>query len=310
MAEAALGSSSISRPRRRGVFDIALNAILLLLVYVTAYPFLMIVFSSISDPQEILRNPLFPYPRSVTLATYKAVVQYDEVVRGFRNSIVYTVAYTVLLLGVTTTAGYALSRRRFKARRVLLILFLLPWFFSGGIIPTYIVVRKMGLLDTMWAFIFPGMISFFYLIMLRTSIEQLAEELIESAVIDGANDVQIFVSVVVPLSKAIIATVALWAAVHQWNHYFGPVMYLSDVKKYPLQVVLRNLIATTQLQEMSETQAAMMETVEDMRRLRARLKTESLKAAVIAISALPMLIAYPFIQRYFVKGAMIGAIKG
>ena len=310
MAEAALGSSSTSRPGRRGVLDIALNAILLLLVYVTAYPFLMIVFSSISDPQEILRNPLFPYPRSVTLATYKAVVQYDDVVRGFRNSIVYTAAYTVLLLGVTTAAGYALSRRRFKARRVLLILFLLPWFFSGGIIPTYIVVRKMGLLDTMWAFMFPGMISFFYLIMLRTSMEQLAEELIESAVIDGANDVQILVGVVVPLSKAIIATVALWAAVHQWNHYFGPVMYLSDVKKYPLQVVLRNLIATTQLQEMSETQAAMMETVEDMRRLRARLKTESLKAAVIAISALPMLIAYPFIQRYFVKGAMIGAIKG
>ncbi len=310
MAEAALGSSSTRRPGRRGVLDIALNAILLLLVYVTAYPFLMIVFSSISDPQEILRNPLFLYPRSVTLATYKAVVQYDDVVRGFRNSIVYTAAYTVLLLGVTTAAGYALSRRRFKARRVLLILFLLPWFFSGGIIPTYIVVRKMGLLDTMWAFMFPGMISFFYLIMLRTSMEQLAEELIESAVIDGANDVQILVGVVVPLSKAIIATVALWAAVHQWNHYFGPVMYLSDVKKYPLQVVLRNLIATTQLQEMSETQAAMMETVEDMRRLRARLKTESLKAAVIAISALPMLIAYPFIQRYFVKGAMIGAIKG
>ena len=310
MAEAALGSSSTRRPGRRGVLDIALNAILLLLVYVTAYPFLMIVFSSISDPQEILRNPLFLYPRSVTLATYKAVVQYDDVVRGFRNSIVYTAAYTVLLLGVTTAAGYALSRRRFKARRVLLILFLLPWFFSGGIIPTYIVVRKMGLLDTMWAFMFPGMISFFYLIMLRTSMEQLAEELIESAVIDGANDVQILVGVVVPLSKAIIATVALWAAVHQWNHYFGPVMYLSDVKKYPLQVVLRNLIATTQLQEMSETQAAMMETVEDMRRLRARLKTESLKAAVIAISALPMLIAYPFIQRYFVKGAMIGAIRG
>ena len=168
----------------------------------------------------------------------------------------------------------------------------------------------MGLIDTMWAFIFPGMVSFFYLIMLRTSIEQIAEELIESAVIDGANDVQIFVNVVVPLSKAIIATVALWAAVTQWNNYFGPVLYLSDVKKYPLQVVLRNLIATTQLQEMAETQAAMMETVEDLKRLRARMKTESLKAAVIVISALPILIVYPFIQRYFVKGAMIGAIKG
>ncbi len=295
---------------RRGVFDIALNAVLLLLVYVTAYPFLMIVFMSISDPQEVLRNPLFLYPRSVTLVTYKAVIEYDEVLRGFRNSVVYTSVYTALLLAVTVPAAYALSRRRFRARRVLLILFLLPLFFSGYIIPTYIVVKRMGLIDTMWAFIFPGMVSFFYLIMLRTSIEQIAEELIESAVIDGANDVQIFVNLVVPLSKAIIATVALWAAVTQWNSYFGPVLYLSDVKKYPLQVVLRNLIATTQLQEMAETQAAMMETVEDLKRLRARMKTESLKAAVIVISALPILVVYPFIQRYFVKGAMIGAIKG
>ena len=310
MADAAIGAPSVGRPGRRGVFDISLNAVLLLLVYVTAYPFLMIVFMSISDPQEVLRNPLFLYPRSVTLVTYKAVIQYDEVVRGFRNSIVYTVAYTGLLLAVTTTAGYALSRRRFRARRVLLILFLLPMFFSGYIIPTYIVVRRMGLIDTMWAFIFPGLVNFFYLIMLRTLMEQIAEELIESAVIDGANDMQIFVNVVVPLSKAIIATVALWAAVTQWNNYFGPVLYLSDVKKYPLQVVLRNLIATTQFQEMAETQAAMMETVEDLKRLRARMKTESLKAAVIVISALPILIVYPFIQRYFVKGAMIGAIKG
>ena len=310
MADAAIGPSSAGRPGRRGVFDISLNAVLLLLVYVTAYPFLMIVFMSISDPQEVLRNPLFLYPRSVTLVTYKAVIEYDEVLRGFRNSVVYTSVYTALLLAVTVPAAYALSRRRFRARRVLLILFLLPLFFSGYIIPTYIVVKRMGLIDTMWAFIFPGMVSFFYLIMLRTSIEQIGEELIESAVIDGANDVQIFVNVVVPLSKAIIATVALWAAVTQWNNYFGPVLYLSDVKKYPLQVVLRNLIATTQLQEMAETQAAMMETVEDLRRLRTRMKTESLKAAVIVISALPILIVYPFIQRYFVKGAMIGAIKG
>ena len=310
MADAAIGAPSAGRPGRRGVFDISLNAVLLLLVYVTAYPFLMIVFMSISDPQEVLRNPLFLYPRSVTLVTYKAVIEYDEVIRGFRNSVVYTSVYTALLLAVTVPAAYALSRRRFRARRVLLILFLLPLFFSGYIIPTYIVVRRMGLIDTMWAFIFPGLVSFFYLIMLRTSIEQIAEELIESAVIDGANDVQIFVNVVVPLAKAIIATVALWAAVTQWNHYFGPVLYLSDVKKYPLQVVLRNLIATTQLQEMAETQAAMMETVEDLKRLRARMKTESLKAAVIVISALPILVVYPFIQRYFVKGAMIGAIKG
>ena len=310
MADAAIGAPSAGRPGRRGVFDISLNAVLLLLVYVTAYPFLMIVFMSISDPQEVLRNPLFLYPRSVTLVTYKAVIEYDEVIRGFRNSVVYTSVYTALLLAVTVPAAYALSRRRFRARRVLLILFLLPMFFSGYIIPTYIVVRRMGLIDTMWAFIFPGLVSFFYLIMLRTSIEQVAEELIESAVIDGANDVQIFVNVVVPLAKAIIATVALWAAVTQWNHYFGPVLYLSDVKKYPLQVVLRNLIATTQLQEIAETQAAMMETVEDLKRLRARMKTESLKAAVIVISALPILIVYPFIQRYFVKGAMIGAIKG
>ena len=310
MADAAIGAPSAGRPGRRGVFDISLNAVLLLLVYVTAYPFLMIVFMSISDPQEVLRNPLFLYPRSVTLVTYKAVIEYDEVIRGFRNSVVYTSVYTALLLAVTVPAAYALSRRRFRARRVLLIVFLLPMFFSGYIIPTYIVVRRMGLIDTMWAFIFPGLVSFFYLIMLRTSIEQIAEELIESAVIDGANDVQIFVNVVVPLAKAIIATVALWAAVTQWNHYFGPVLYLSDVKKYPLQVVLRNLIATTQLQEMAETQAAMMETVEDLKRLRARMKTESLKAAVIVISALPILIVYPFIQRYFVKGAMIGAIKG
>lgn len=310
MGDAALSASSAGRPRRIGVFDVALGAGLLVVVYVTLYPFLMVAFSSMSDPQEILRNPVFLYPRSVTLATYKAVIEYGEVVRGFRNSIVYTSVYTALLLAVTAGAAYALSRRRFKARRALLILFLLPWFFSGGIIPTYVVVQRLGLLDTMWAFMLPGMVSFFYLIMLRTSMEQIAEELIESAVIDGANDLQIFAGVVVPLSKAIIATVGLWAAITQWNHYFGPVMYLSDVKKYPLQVVLRNLIATTQIQEMAETQAAMMETADDLRRLRERLKTESLKAAVIVISTLPILIVYPFIQRYFVKGAMIGAIKG
>ena len=312
MGDAALRSPPAGLGRRFGVADAAIGAALLAVAYLTLYPFLMIAFSSMSDPQEILRNPIFLYPRSFTLATYKAVIEYDEVVRGFRNSILYTAVYTALLLAVTAAAAYALSRRRFRARRALLILFLIPWFFSGGIIPTYVVVQRMGLLDTMWAFTFtiPGLVNFFYLIMLRTAMEQIGEELIESAVIDGANDLQIFAGVVAPLSKAIIATIALWAAIGQWNNYFGPVLYLSDVKKYPLQVVLRNLVATTQLQEMAETQAAMMETAEDLRRLRERLKTESLKAAVIVISTAPILIVYPFIQRYFVKGAMVGAIKG
>ena len=171
----------------------------------------MIVFMSISDPQEVLAQSAVSLSAVRPLVTYKAVDRVrPRYYEGFRNSVVYTSVYTALLLAVTLPAAYALSRRRFRARRVLLILFLLPWFFSGYIIPTYIVVRRMGLIDTMWAFIFPGLVSFFYLIMLRTSIEQIAEELIESAVIDGANDVQIFVNVVAPLSKAIIATVALW----------------------------------------------------------------------------------------------------
>ena len=290
-------------------FDV-LNVILLFaFALLMLFPFYHMFSLSTSSGPGLASGHANYIPVDFNLHAYRMVLEHHELLTSYYNSVRYAVVGTVIYLLATSLVAYPLTMR-FWLNTPATIVYVLTMFISGGLVPTYLLYRTLGLIDTMWAFIFPGLVSFFYLIMLRTSIEQIAEELIESAVIDGANDVQIFVNVVVPLSKAIIATVALWAAVTQWNNYFGPVLYLSDVKKYPLQVVLRNLIATTQLQEMAETQAAMMETVEDLKRLRARMKTESLKAAVIVISALPILIVYPFIQRYFVKGAMIGAIKG
>jgi ABC-type sugar transport system, permease component len=291
------------------VFDVVLAAVMVLVTYATLYPFLVILFASISDPIELAKNPIILYPRSFYLATYDTVLHEPRILLGFKNSVVYTVLYTVLVAFFTTAAAYPLSIKSFKARKPLLKIFLFPWFFSGGLIPTYIIVNKLGLVDTMWAVILPGMVGAYNLILVRTFIEQLPGELLESAIIDGANDVHIFFKLIIPLSMPIIATISLWAAVAQWNNYFGPLLYFTNTSKYNLQVFLRELVATSEFNEMVG-RAESAASPANMASLRHQLKASSLKPAVIVISTIPIFAIYPFVQKYFVKGIMVGAIKG
>lgn len=290
-------------------FDVFLTVSMIIKVYITLYPFLIIVFNSISKPADIMKNPFILYPRSFYLGTYDLVLHESRIFMGFKNSVVYTVIYTAFVAFFTTAAAYPLSVKTFKARKFLIRMFIVPMFFSGGLIPTYLVLNNLGLVNKIWALILPGMVGTFNLILVRTFIEQLPDELFESAKIDGANEIHMFFKLVIPLSTPIIATISLWAAVGMWNNYFGPILYFSDPKKYNLQVILRQLIATTDLDRMMTQNEARTATSE-IASMRSKLTSESLKAAVIVISTIPILVAYPFIQKYFVKGILIGAIKG
>ncbi len=304
-----MAAKAKSRLRKITPFDVILCAIFIVFSYITFYPFLMVVFGSISDPIEMLKNPLFLYPRSINFITYQVVFNDPSIIRSFANSFFYSFSYTFILIIFTTAAAYSLSVKTFAARKLLIKFFLVPMFFSGGLLPSYMLISKLGMINTVWAIILPGCVSCFNLILVRTFIEQLPQELMESAFIDGATDIHIFYSIILPLSIPIMATIGLWAFVGQWNSYFGPLIYFNDSKKFPLQVVLRELLQTAQINEMSMNAESMFKG-ESIVAMKKALKSESLRSAIIVVSSVPVLIIYPFVQRYFVKGIMIGSIKG
>jgi putative aldouronate transport system permease protein len=292
------------------VFNVINIFLLTLALVIIAYPLYFIVIASFSNPDLVNTGKVLFAPRGVSWEGYKMVYTFSDLWMGYRNTIFYALAGTLINLSVTLPAAYALSRRDFRGKSFFVTFFMIPMFFGGGLIPTYLLMtRTLGLNDTVFSIIIPGATSMMQMVIARTFFKStIPDELRESAEIDGASNFRVFFTIIIPLSTAIIAVQGLQAAVGHWNAYFNAFLYLSDRGgRYlqPLSIVLRRILV------ISEASALAAEFMQDQTSYTERLRrVEQIKYAMIIVSVIPILLAYPFIQRYFVKGVMIGAIKG
>lgn len=282
------------------IFSVVNTCFMLLLCFVTLYPFLYVLFASLSDPAEIarFRGMLF-FPTGFNLDAYKAVIDNPMILTGYRNTLFYVAGGTIINLFMTTLGAYALSRRNVYFNISIMLIIVITMVFNGGLIPTFLLVNSLGMLDTPWALLLPGAISSFNLIIMRTAFQAVPVSLEESARIDGANDWIIMSRIIVPLSMPVIAVMVLWYAVGHWNSYFSALIYLRDRELFPLQLVLREILISNSTDSMTTDAAA-------TDRLDIGI---TIKYATIIISTLPILCLYPFLQKYFVHGVLIGALK-
>lgn len=288
------------------VLDVVIYVTLILLLIVTLYPIIYIFSVSVSSTTAYESGRVFFLPVEFNLEAYKVIMKAGTIPRSFVNSVIYTVVYTVVSLFMTTTMAYPLSRSKdrvaFKGFFSKLVIFTM--FFNAGIIPNYLVVKGLGLMDSMWALILPTAISTYNLVVMRSFFEGIPIDLEEAAFIDGANEITIFWKIMLPLSKAALATVGLFYGVSMWNQWFNAMLYLQSDTKFPLQLIIRQIIMQNQM-------AAELAAMGDTSMMTAQTTNSvSLKYATLFLSILPMLAVYPFIQKYFVKGVMVGSVKG
>ncbi|WP_168120774.1 carbohydrate ABC transporter permease [Paenibacillus sp. HB172176] len=284
------------------IYDGIIALTLLCLVFVTLYPMYYILIVSISDGTLVTKGEIHWLPRGITLDAYKIVWNNPAIWRAYGNTLLYTGVGTAVNILLTSMGAFALSRKDMYGRPFFIFLAAFTMFLTGGLIPTYLVVQKLGLIDSMWAIVLPVGINTFNLIIMKTYFEGIPISLQESAHIDGANDLHILFRIILPLSVPIMATMVLFYAVQHWNSFFHAMIYLNSQDKYPVQVLLRNIVVQGELMDQSgEIGSAGGDF---------RVVATNYKYAVIIISMLPILIVYPYLQRYFVKGVMIGALKG
>ena len=280
----------------------AVNSIFLgLLALIILYPIYFIIIASISDPDAVLGGQVVLAPVNITLDGYAKVLERGDIWRGYLNTIIYTVVTVILALAVTIPAGWALSRKTLPGKKFWMIFFIIPMFFGGGLIPFYNLMSGLGLINSPWAVILPAILSVWNLFMCKTFFESsIPEGMLEAARIDGAGKFRTFFSIVLPLSKAILAVMALYYAVGQWNSYFNAMIFLQDEKKYPLQLVLKEILIASE-----STVGGSGETILQQYRLANQLKYVS-----VIVSSLPVLCLYPLVQKHFAQGVMIGSLKG
>ena len=277
--------------------------ILIAFLIIVLYPFVYIVSCSFSSGQALISGKVTLLPVDPTLEGYKAILEYKDIWTGFANSFLYTIAGTLVGLTLTILAAYPLSRFSLVGRRPLMMLFLFTMLFNGGLVPNYMLVLSLGLLNTAWAIILPTALSAYNVIVARTFfINTIPNELHESAELDGCGEFRFLISIVLPLSKAIMAVLVLWIAIGFWNSYFNPMIYLNDKSKFPLQLILREILLMANVDFTKA--AANPELYYKNQQL-----SEILRYGTIIISALPLMVLYPFIQKYFVQGAMLGSLK-
>ncbi|WP_123043353.1 carbohydrate ABC transporter permease [Cohnella candidum] len=293
--------SAISRSSDDRVFDAVVYAIAAAIMLVVLYPLIFVVSASFSNPVNVLAGEVWLLPKGFNVDAYTNIFHNAKIWVGYRNTILYTVVGTLINLIMTILAAYPLSRPDLPGRGVLMVFITLTMFFSGGLIPTYLLVKDLGMVDTMWALIVPGAIATYNLIVMRTYFQSsIPWELQEAAHIDGCSNWRLLINIILPLSKPIIAVMVLFYAVGHWNSFFNALIYIRHENLYPLQLVLREILLIGQNAD-ADGNVGMEGKV---------LLAESIKYAVIIISSLPVLIMYPFVQRHFVKGVMIGSIKG
>lgn len=290
------------------IFDVFNYTALGLLLLVFVAPLMNVISSSFSDPDMIAGGKVWLLPKGFTLEGYQEVRQMDKIWIGYANSVYYTVVGTLANLIVTIMCAYPLSKKDLVGRNFIMGIFSFTMFFGGGLVPTFMLVRSLGLLDTRAALILPGLMSVYNMIIARTFFStSIPSDLYDAAEIDGCNEFSTLIRIVIPLSAPIIAVLGLYYAVAHWNSYFSGLIYLSDSSKYPLQLVLRDFLLSQQSWDDMLTSASaemQAEIVEQMK------KREQLRYVVIVVAALPMCMLYPFIQKFFIKGVMVGAIKG
>lgn len=282
--------------RKITLFDF-LNVVLMLFIgIIMLYPIVYIVAVSFSDSYYIAQNKITFFPRGFNIDAYKMIFVNNKIPRAYLNTLIYTGIGTLLSVLLTATSAYPLSKKTFFGKRFFMMAIIITMFFNGGMIPNFIIVQKLGMIDTIWAMLLPNAIWTFELIILKSFYESISPSLYESAIIDGASEYRILFQIIIPLSKAALASIALFYFMGQWNSYFIPMIYLNDSKKLPLQVVLREMLIYDGTSDSNLIDAA-------------KIAPESLKNATIFISMIPVLLVYPFAQKYFVSGVMLGSVK-
>lgn len=282
------------------IFNVCNNILMCALILIMMYPMLYVTFASLSDSSALMRHSgILLYPLQPTLKTYAMVLKNPMIGSGYLNTLIVVVSGVALNMVMTSLTAYVLSRKRFAARRFFTFFIVFTMFFSGGMVPVYLTVKQMGLDNSLLALIIPGAMSAYNMIIMRTSMEAIHESLIESACIDGARQIQILLRVILPLSMPVIAVLILYYAVGHWNSWFNSMLYLRDRSKFPLQLVLREILITNDTALMTGNASS-----QDTNSV-----AETVQYAVIFIATVPILLVYPFLQKYFVKGVMIGAVK-
>ncbi|THF80306.1 carbohydrate ABC transporter permease [Cohnella fermenti] len=283
-------------------FDVFNYIALTLLGLAILFPFYYLLNLSVSGPIAVSNHEVYLWPVDFNVESYKRVFAEPLILSAYWNSIRYTVVGTFFVMVVGCLTAYPLSTKRLLLQRPIVIMMTFTMFFSGGLIPSFLLMKGLGLLNTIWVLVVPGAFTFWNILLLRTNFQSLPEELFEAARIDGANDWHVLLRIVVPLSKPILATIALFAAVGQWNAFFGPLIFLNSDDMYPLTILLRRVLIT---QEVFDDAA--LATADPRYRLGANI---SIQMATIFVTVGPILLLYPFLQRYFVKGALVGSVKG
>jgi len=298
----ALNESNTVRSRDDRLFDTLVYIFAGIILIVVLYPLLFVVSASFSDPVRVIDGKVWLLPQGITFDAYLHVFENESIWSGFRNTLIYTLIGTLVNIILTILAAYPLSQKDLPGRTALMFIITITMFFSGGLIPTYLLIKSLGMINTVWAMIIPGAISTYNLIVMRTFFQNgIPFELQESAWMDGASNFRLLFTIVLPLSMPIIAVMVLFYGVGHWNAYFNAMIYLKDRELFPLQLILREILILNQSENMGLDGAGMTERV---------MMAESIKYSVIIISSLPVLLLYPFVQKYFVQGVMIGSIKG
>lgn len=277
------------------------NVLLSIIILLILGPLLYVFLSSFLEPNALIKKGLNLSYSDWSLEGYKRILTDSTIVKGFLNSIIYSAGFTIVTVTVSIMAGYTLSVDGLVGKKAFMVFFLITMFFGGGLIPTYFVIRDLGMLNTIWAIIIPGAVNVWFIILARTYFKGIPNELKEAARIDGASDFRIFLSIILPLSKPIIFVLALYAFIGQWNAYFDAMIYLDDRDLYPLQLVLRSILIQNEVQP---GMVADIQARNELMRI-----SEMIRYSSIVIASLPLLIMYPFFQKYFEKGVMVGSLK-
>lgn len=272
---------------------------------ITLYPMIFVLIASVSDPNSVALGDVILLPKGINFSGYAKVFEYKQVWSGYYNTIIYTIGGTIFGLFITLTAAYPLSRRDFDGKKFFVIMYTITMYFSGGLIPTYLLIRNLNMLNSIWSQIIPGATGFWYIVIVRTFYQKsIPVEIQDAAVVDGCSNFRLLAHIILPLSKPVIAIMALFFAVGKWNSWFNAMIYLKDRKMYPLQLILREILI------LEEIDSSMLDET-DVLDIQERIKTQQLlKYCLIIVSTLPVISVYPFLQKYFVKGMMIGSIKG
>jgi ABC-type glycerol-3-phosphate transport system permease component len=276
------------------IYTVLKIAVLAIVLFAALYPMIYMVAVSLSTDIYVLRGDISFYPKGLTLDTFSRVMQNSRLLNSFKNTIVYVSTGTALSLMITAMAAFALSKNRIMYYKFFTLMVIITMYFGGGMIPTYLLVRQLGLIDKIWAVILPSAMSTYNLLVMRSFFDQFPNEIEDSGRMDGLNDIQIFWKLVLPVSKAVLVSIGLFYAVSKWNAFFEPFLYLTTTKKFPLQLILREVLTAGQ-SNASEDKLVVV---------------QSLRYATIIVSIFPIIAVYPFLQKHFVKGVMIGAVKG